>query len=46
MIDDSVIQPLAVALWREFNYALPTDPQALAVFVIKVINEQGTNENE
>jgi hypothetical protein len=43
VIDDRV-RVLALALWKEFNYSLPTDPQALATFVINILD--GTNNEQ
>ena len=39
---DEQIKAAALALWRAFDYALPTDPQALAILALRAalnINE-------
>lgn len=41
---DAQIRAAALALWREFNYALPTDPQALAILALRAA--LNTNESE
>jgi len=42
--NDEQIKAAALALWREFNYSLPTDPQALAILVLRAA--LNTDESE